>query len=296
MKSIYKTEHGRQTMDEWYDRFLERLRGRGATPEHVRVETRYGDTNVLVAGPANAPPLLCFHGAMATAPASLVQVSGLLEHFRVYFPDTVGQPGRSDHRRLDWQGDDHGHWALEVIDGLGMESVRAFGVSLGGYVILRLASIAPDRVERAVLWAPAGLARPPVASMLGLIWDGLMYSFRPSRSRLAKVLARTFTDLDDEFVDYFADSLAHVHPDRRFPTVLPDGALADWDAPKLLIVNDRDSVFPAERLVARARSELTNVVDTVTMEDCAHMPPFREGALDDLIDRIAEFMIEGAHQ
>jgi pimeloyl-ACP methyl ester carboxylesterase len=289
MKSIYKDSKGRRVMDAWYDRFVERVTERtGAPIDQRQVETRYGTTNVLGAGPRDAPELFCFHGAMATAPAALAQMPSLVEHFRVHFPDTIGQPGRSDHRRLDWQADDHGWWALDVLDGLGKESVTAFGVSLGGYVILRLASIAPERVQRAILWAPGGLVKPPIGPMLGLIWDGLMYSLRPSRPRLEKVLQRTFTDLDDEYVSFFADSLEHVHPDRRFPKILPDGALADWDAEVLLVVNQRDTVFPAPRVVTRAQTELPNVVETVSMP-CAHMPPFAEGALDDLVAKMTAF-------
>lgn len=220
MKSIYRSDTGRQVMEKWYVHFLDRLARLGIEVEEVKVDTRHGPTNVLVAGPPDAPPVLCFHGAMATAPAALVQIPALAKHFRIYFPDTVGQPGRSDERRLDWQGDEHGYWALDVIDQLGFESVTAFGVSLGGYVILRLASVAPERVERAVLWAPGGLIKPPLLPMFGLIWHGLAYNLRPSRARLEKILERTFTDLDDDFVSFFGDSLAHVHPDRRFPLSL----------------------------------------------------------------------------
>ena len=289
MKSIYKTETGREMMEAWYDHFLSRLAEYHEVGER-RVPTRHGETNVLVAGPPEAPPVVCFHGAMASAPVALAQVPGLLQHFRVYFPDTVGQPGRSDHRRLDWQGVEHGWWALDVIDGLGLDSVTAFGVSLGGYVILRLASLAPDRVDRAILWAPGGLAKPPLGPMLGLMWDGILYSVRPTRERLERILERTFTDLDEDYVDFFADSLAHVHPDRRFPSVLDDGALADWDAPVLLVVNEHDTVFPADRVLSRAETQIPNVVDTIMMHGCAHMPPFRDGALDDLMSRIVTFV------
>ncbi len=292
MKTIYKSDHGQQTMEKWYEHFLGKLDTHGVETEEQRVHTRYGETNVLFAGPVNATPLVCFHGAMASAPAGLAQIPDLARHFRIVFPDTIGQPGRSDHRRLNWRADEHGWWALDVLDALEMTAVNAFGISLGGYVILRLASVAPERVGKAALWAPGGLANPPFTKMFGLIWDGLMYNVRPSRPRLERVLERTFTDLDEDYVAFMGDSLEHVHPDRGFPAILPSGALAEWEAPKLLIVNENDAVFPADRLVARAEDELLNVVDTVMMEGCAHMPPFQEGALDGLIERLIAFFEE----
>lgn len=293
MKSIYKSDEGRAVMSRWYDRFLDRLAAGGQTVEHVAVETRFGSTNVVVGGPEDAPPLVCFHGAMASAPAALVQVPQLLKNFRVYFPDTVGQPGRSDDTRLDWQGDDHGWWAADVLDGLGMERAAVLGCSLGGYIALRLIHVAPERVERAVLWAPAGFTRSPIGPMIGLIWNALIYNVWPTRKRLERILSNTFTDLDDDFVEFFADSLKHVHPDRRFPAVLPKGALAEFGAETMLIVNEHDNIFPAERLLARARVEIPNLVEVVELDGFSHMPPFEEGSLDELTGQILAFVERG---
>ena len=287
-ESIYKTDEGRRVMAEWYDRFVDRV-GRDRL-EFLEVETRFGDTNIVVGGPEDAPPLWCFHGAMATAPAALAQIPSLLDHFRIYFPDTVGQPGRSDETRLDWQGDAHGHWAVDILDALELESVTALGVSLGGYVVLRAASVAPERIGRAVLWVPGGLVKPPMLSMLGLIGSGLMYALFPSRRRLEGILAKTFTDFDEQYVDFFADSLQHVHPDRRFPATLDDGALDDWEAPVMLIAHGDDRVFPAEPLVERAREVIPNLVRERVEPGCNHMPPFEAGAVDDLLAEIRQFV------
>ena len=87
---VYKSDEGRQKMAAWYQVFLDQL-------EHpwdmVQVETSVGRTTVLQTGPEDAPVLLCLHGAMGTAPSALSLVQPLIPHFRVVFPDTVGQPG-----------------------------------------------------------------------------------------------------------------------------------------------------------------------------------------------------------
>lgn len=290
MRSIYKSDEGRRVMQGWYDSFESSLEQQGFEFEHRQVSTRYGDTNVVMAGPLHAPPLVCFHGAMASSMAALKHMPGLLSRFRVIFPDTIGQPGRSDERRLDWQGTDHGHWAVDVLDALELETVTAFGVSLGGYVILRLIEIAPERVSRAVLWAPAGLIKPSFHKMFGLIFDGLIYNMAPSEARLRKVLTRTFTDLDEEYVRFFADSLEHVHPDRRFPQVLPTDAVRSWAGEAMLITNENDSVFPSAAILDRAERELPQVVEATVMPGFAHMPPFSGGSVDALLDRVDEFV------
>jgi pimeloyl-ACP methyl ester carboxylesterase len=287
-KSIYRSDEGRSRMALWYQHFLDRL-GHDDI-EHVDVDTRYGPTHILAAGPEDAPELWCFHGAMATAPAALAQLPGLLERFRVYFPDTVGQPGRSDERRLDWQGDEHGHWLVDLLDAMQRDSICAFGVSLGGYVVLRGAAVAPERIGRAVLWAPGGLVKPPASAMWGLIGAGLAYAVRPTQRNLERVLSKTFTELDQDYVDYFADSLKHVHPDRRFPKPLADGAIDGWAAPVMLITNEHDTVFPADRLHDRASRLIANLADTRTLEGMKHMPPFDPTTNAPLLDDIRAFV------
>lgn len=287
-KSIYKSAIGRDTMAAWYERHLEALGCENL--DSIEVDTRYGRTNILVGGPKDAPPLWCFHGAMSTAPAALTQVPSLLERFRVYFPDTIGQPGRSDERRLDWQGEEHGHWVVDILDALDLKSIRALGVSLGGYVVLRAASVAPERIERAVLWVPGGIVKPSKRGMFGLIFAALVYSMMPTPERLARILERTTTDLNDEFVEFFGDSLKYVNPDRRFPNTLADEALAKWDAPVMLITHEEDSVFPPEPLLQRAQSLVPNLVETRAVEGWKHMPPFDAERMAPVLDDVCAFL------
>lgn len=287
-KSIYKSDKGRDTMAAWYERHLEKLGCENL--ESIEVDTRYGRTNILVGGPVDAPPLWCFHGAMSTAPAALTQVPSLLERFRIYFPDTIGQPGRSDERRLDWQEEEHGHWVVDILDALEITSIRALGVSLGGYVVLRAASIAPERIERAVLWVPGGIVKPSKRGMFGLIFAALVYSMMPTPERLARILERTTTDLDDEFVEFFGDSLKYVHPDRRFPNTLADDALAAWTAPVMLITHQGDTVFPPEPLLERAQSLVPNLVQTRAVEGWKHMPPFDQERTAPVLAEVCAFL------
>ncbi len=287
-KSIYRTEEGRASMARWYQHFVDQLDRKDL--ESLEVETRYGKTHVLVGGPKDAPPLWCFHGAMSSAPAALSQVPDLLNRFRVFFPDTIGQPGRSDERRLDWQGEEHGHWVVDILDALKVDRIRALGVSLGGYVILRAASIAPERIERAVLWVPGGVVKPSKRGMFGLIWAALVYSMFPSQQRLSRILERTATDLNDDFVAFFGDSLKHVHPDRRFPATLADDALAQWTAPVMLLTHEFDTVFPPAALEERARALVPNLVRTQHLSRWKHMPPFDQNRVQPVIDEIDAFL------
>lgn len=293
-RSIYKTDDARQTMARWYEHYVGKLDKYEV--EFAEVDTRFGKTNVLITGPEDAPPLWCFHGAMASAPMALDQVPQLVDNFRIYFPDTPGQPGRSDETRLDWQGDDHGHWVVDVIDQMGFDTIQACGVSLGGYVILRCAAVAPERIDTAVLWVPGGLVKGHFSSMLGLIWDGLAYAMFKNPDRLLKIMDRNFTEYTQEGADYFSDSLKHVNPDRRFPQIAKDGQFDDWDARIMLITHGLDTVFPPEQLVPRARQLFKNIEVFETIPEFKHAPPQYPEKLDPIMEKIVAFLNQGAEK
>jgi pimeloyl-ACP methyl ester carboxylesterase len=103
-------------------------------------------------------------------------------------------------------------------------------------------------------------------------------------------MSKTFTDFDDDYVGFFADSLAHVHPDRRFPATLPDGALDGLDAPTMLVTHEHDTVFPAGALEARASTLIPNLTETLRVPGARHMPPFDAAKLAGIVDPIVAFL------
>ena len=79
---------GRDRLNEWYDRFLDKIE---SPVESTYVATSCGPSHVLIGGPEGAQPLVCLH-AMRTGSAFLLSEMGpILKNFRVYAPDLPGQ-------------------------------------------------------------------------------------------------------------------------------------------------------------------------------------------------------------
>jgi pimeloyl-ACP methyl ester carboxylesterase len=76
--------------------------------------------------------------------------------YRVYAPDTVGQPGRSTPTRPPHVGPAFGHWLIDVMDGLDINQAVVVGWSLGGRIVIKLGGLVPERLTRAVLVSPMG--------------------------------------------------------------------------------------------------------------------------------------------
>lgn len=153
---LYRSEEGFNAIMSWYEETLAKIE---IPVESVFVETRFGRTHMLAAGPADAPPLLLIPGIAGCAPLWRRQFPALSRHFRVYALDIPGQPGRSDPNPPSLLNDDYADWLRDVLDGLGYERVHVAGVSVGAWVAMRFAIAAPERVLKVVMFGPTGLSR-----------------------------------------------------------------------------------------------------------------------------------------
>jgi pimeloyl-ACP methyl ester carboxylesterase len=153
---LYKSADGYQAMMAWYDTALERL----PFPYETRlISTRCGDTHVLVMGAPDAPPLLMIHGLGGCAPMWRPQMQVLAPHYRIYAIDTIGQPGKSTADTPSFSGSPYADWLTDTLDALGVTQTAVIGLSLGGWLAVKLCLYAPQRVNKAILISPPGLAR-----------------------------------------------------------------------------------------------------------------------------------------
>lgn len=290
MGSIYRSRRGKARILDLYDRGVAAL---GMEVEERWVETRFGDTHVLVAGPAAAPPLVAFHGGNALNPLSLGWFRPLARRWRIHAPDTVGHPGRSAETRPDPGGDGYGLWAVDALDGLGLERVPMVGPSYGGGIILRLAAVAPERIERAALVVPAGLVEPRRVSLVArLALPTLAYRLASTPERLRSVSRVLFTEPPEGlWLEALAATLEEVAVERRMPKPVTGRELAGYRGPTLVMAAENDLLFPGRDVLARAAEAIPGRVDAELLEGQRHVPS-RE-ALGRVSERILRFLESG---
>lgn len=105
-------------------------------------------------GDRSAPPIVCLHGVNAHGRRyRKLAEERLADRFRVLAPDLRGH-GFSGWEP-PWTIATHVHDILETLDALGLSRVTWLGHSFGGRLVLEIAALAPERVERAILLDPA---------------------------------------------------------------------------------------------------------------------------------------------
>lgn len=284
---MFKSEEARTRITGWFDRFRARL---GVPTESRVVQTKFGPTHVLVGGPESGPPLVLLHGAMASSAHALVELAPLLQTFRVYAVDVVGQSVKSADARPSVSNDEYGRWLIEVFDGLSLKQAHLIGISWGGFVSIRFAALAPERITRLVLLVPAGMVS-------GNAWAGFtrmglplaLYLLSPTPERLAKFVKNLLTTLDDDWAPYLGDAFRSYNLNMKVPVLAKPEELKALTAPTLVVAANADVSFPGEKLLARAAQLFPTLAGTELIE-AQHSPPTTDAFRGWLSTRIATFL------
>jgi pimeloyl-ACP methyl ester carboxylesterase len=288
VKSIYKSEAGRERVLAAYDDATDRLEP--PIREHRTLETRFGDTHVLVSGPEDAAPVIFFHGGNSFNADTLAWFPDVIGQFRVYGPDTIGHPGRSAETRLSPTDLSYGEWAADVMTSLDLDHAAALGVSYGAGIVMRLATVAPRRLDKVALVVPSGLVKPKMMSMMRMVVPWLQHTVSPSRQSVVRMLQPLFADTpaDDEAVDTFSVIFENVRIERGLPRPTDAHELGDLDAPVLVIAAELDVLFPASLVIPRAQEIIPNLYAAEQISGSGHYPSPEDR--QSISKRVTEFL------
>ena len=256
-QQIYRSEAGRAELMAWYEKGL----AHWSIPYRSRqVATRHGRTAVLDCGAEGRPPVVLLHGSASTAVLWAAEANDLAPTHRVLAVDIPGEPGRSDTHRPPWRDHSFAEWLADVLDGLGLRRAAVVGLSQGGWVALRFATVFPERVTHLALLGPGGLVHPRLSFVLKAIALSSLGK-RGVRAMVAAVTAPR--PLHPEVVAYMEAIHAHFRPRVERLPLLRDEELLRLTMPVLLVAGGRDAFFDArkscarlERLVPHARIEV----------------------------------------
>jgi pimeloyl-ACP methyl ester carboxylesterase len=278
-----------------------RLEGRGDHPSRPlhfprarTVRALEIDTFYLEAG--EGPAVVLLHGLGATNASMLPTLAELAPDHRVLAPDLPGF-GDSGKPVRAYDPAFYATWLRAFLDALGVERAILIGNSMGGRISLEMGLVAPERVDRLVLYAPslafkkfreatslvrilaAELAAMPLAIPRPLVMATLRMMFaRPERLNDAWYDAAA-----DEFQRVFASALgrmAFFSAARQIYLEEADGEQGFWErlrglvTPALFLWGDCDQLVPW-RFSRHVEAVLPDV-DSVVLGDCGHVPQFEQ--------------------
>jgi pimeloyl-ACP methyl ester carboxylesterase len=239
------------------------------------VETRFGSTHVLAAGPESGPTIVLLHAAAMSAPSWFASISALSKGHSVYAIDTIGDAGRSAQTARLRDGLDMSRWLDDVLAALDRERMHLVGLSYGGWLALNQACRSPGRLASIVSVDPPGsLGRPSLTFILRILPDGLLAKFAKSDKALYRLLRllNNGTLPAQPLLDLAVSGLRTFRAQQPYPKRMTDDDLRMIATPTLLIFCERSPVNHAQRASQRARRFISNA-ETDVIVGAGHMLP-----------------------
>ena len=272
------------------DRPVESLVARWAPPPSDFVEVKGQLVHLRDEGPRGDPaPVVLLHGTGASLHTWDGWAASLKPHRRVIRFDLPGfgltGPFAGRYARDDYRGDTYARFVLDMLDALRVPRAVVGGNSLGGEVAWRVATLAPDRVERVILVDATGYRFEP---------DSVPLGFRIARVPLLNRLAEHLLPralVAASVASVYGDPARVTEPlvDRYFELTLREGnrralglrlqqldpgddaaRLKALAVPTLVLWGGRDRLVPrtnADRFVADIRG-----ARLVTFPELGHVP------------------------
>lgn len=215
------------------------------------------------------PPLVLVHGIASRAADAALIYRPLMQHHRVYALDLLGYGESDKPPEASYSVSMQGEIVRGFMDALQLPRVDLMGVSLGGWIALKVAADAPSRVRRLVLVSSAGVAFPTTLRET---------TFTPTNLEELRASFALQTDMRlPEFVlrDFLRRSSSKAWVVRRSMRSalraddLLDRKLQRVTMPVLLVWGTRDRIIPIS-VAAMLQREMPHA-RLVRLEGCGHL-------------------------
>ncbi len=281
--SIYKSETGKMAILSLYNKQMERL---DKKYKDLYIKTTFGKTHLVETGNMSGKPLLVFHGGNATTAYNLLFCDFLMNDFHIFAVDTIGHPGKSDETSLSPNNYDYGKWVSEVIEGLGYEKISCFGGSFGAGIIAKTMCVAPEKVNRAVLYVPSGIKNAPAINSMSMMFPMIMYWITHKDKWLKNCMlpmAVSEENITQEIYETAKLSINYSKVKTGMPSNVSAKYISKCKAPTLVMAADKDCLFPAKGVIPRAERIIQNCT-TYLLKNRGHMSNLTEDEKKMIVD------------
>ena len=253
----FVSDQGRRAYLDAYDEAL------ALAPTHLEegdIQTPFGSTHIISAGHPDGAPLLVLHGKHCSSTMWLDLLPTLVSTHRAHLVDCPGELGRSVATKMILRSSDVARWLDAVLDSLRIQRASLVGFSSGAFNTATYATERPERVERLVLLAPAGVItgmrlsywRGAVGTMFGdrdekleQFWQRHYVGTEPSTLRMR---------FDEQFL--IGSRYMRITMRDRLPFAFRSKRLATLTMPLLVVFADHDIIHNGPATAKRAGRRL----------------------------------------
>lgn len=267
---FFKSHQGKEKILDLYNQKLKELNIEYS--ERI-VETRFGNTNIIITGDAKNPPLVLIHGTGGCAPLILESFPNLSSKYCVYTVDVLAQPNKSAENRLDMKSLDYGKWVIELIEELNLSEVTLVGFSFGGLISLKALELDQTQVKQVFLVAPVYIVNGnPLLGLFKMFIPLKKFIKTNNEKYIKKVMNALFSEYDDFALKFMSTTFQNCNMDfSPLPTISKKSA-KQIKTPITLIAAEKDIMFPGKKMINRAKRIFSSLSEIVLFENSKHVP------------------------
>ncbi|MDT3425289.1 pimeloyl-ACP methyl ester carboxylesterase [Paenibacillus forsythiae] len=257
MGSIFKS---RATEEEYYHCYEKSLEWFGLEGTSRYIATTFGDTHVLCFGDPRKEPLILLHGMTMSSTMWFPNIKHLIQERCVYAVDIMGDFGKSKPTVVIKNRRAANQWILEVLDAMQFNKVDLAGHSMGGFLSLNFALAYPERVSKLLLYAPAGTFHRISLKFFMKIYPALLFHTEKWIDNAFLWFSGKGESLHPVFRSQVIAGYRHAKPRLQvMPSVFGEQEFHNFYIPTMLLIGDKEVIYPAEKAMANAKRLIPNL-------------------------------------
>jgi len=269
MKSLFKSHQGKNEILSLYDQKLDEL---NIDFEYLKVETSFGETNIIATGDPLNPPIIIVHGSNGCAPIALETYPSLSRKFRVYAVDVIAQPNKSAETRPSMKDESYGKWMNEVITQLDIPEVTMAGFSFGGLVILKTLEYNESKIKEVYLTAPAYIVNGnPLKALFKVFIPMKRFMKSKKMWHVEKFLSNLFTERDEFALEFLPKVFLEFKMDFTPVPVIDSRKAKDITTQITIFAAKEDILFPGKKMIKRASKIFPSLKESKLFENSKHV-------------------------
>jgi pimeloyl-ACP methyl ester carboxylesterase len=250
---IFKSPQGKEKILSYYNNLINQQ----ATVYNKKyIDTNYGKTFILTVGNENNPPVFLFHGSCSNSSMWFGDIPRLAEKYYVIAVDILGEPGRSEEKRLDLTTSEYADWIKGLMERLNIDKAVLIGNSYGGWLSLKFAVTYPEKVSQIILIAASGI----VPASLSFVAKTIIYTLQGKKG-VAKMNQLIFGEdkVSEEVNQVTSMILDNFNPMTGKLPVFSDEKLRKLNMPILFIAGENDVTMNAGKAALRLKGNISTV-------------------------------------
>ena len=270
MKSFFNNTQTKKDIKRLYQYKLDEFPIRY---ELLKIETSFGDTNIIMTGPEDKPPLVLLHGFNGCAPIAMEALIELVNDFRIYAIDIIGNPNLSTETRPSMEDNSYGQWMYEILSRLNIRDAYLVGISFGGFISWKTLVFDEKRISKAFLIVPAGIVNSkPLQAFWHVFLPIKLYRWRKKMKYVHQFHKALFTERDEFAIAFLSKVLLHFEMDFTPIPLIKEQEAQTITTPVHIIAAEKDILFPGKKMIKRAQQIFPSLESSLLLENTRHIP------------------------